>query len=131
MREEGGAWRLLIPLPFWAPAAVPALQRWEAKVLLTMAIEHVAALLVQPMSTERFVRRRWDGQIVEVDEFQVAKALSTAELEFLSHEVDSKNLFDWCLHFNHHRTAAALISYSVPGLPPPVACCTHGTQLQR
>ena len=93
--------------------------------------QHVAALLVQPMSTERFVRRRWDGQIVEVDEFQVAKALSTAELEFLSHEVDSKNLFDWCLHFNHHRTAAALISYSVPGLPPPVACCTHGTQLQR
>ncbi|CAE7638042.1 unnamed protein product [Symbiodinium necroappetens] len=75
MREAREAWRLLIPLPFWAPAAVPALQRWEAKVLLTMAIEHVAALLVQPMSTERFVRRRWDRQIVDVDAFSGGQSL--------------------------------------------------------
>eukprot|EP00439_Symbiodinium_sp_Y106_P085580 s87_g29.t1 len=95
------------------------------------AQQHLAARRVQPMPMERFVRR-WDGQIVE-DEFQVAKALLESEPELLSQEVDSKHLFGFCLHFGHQSTAAALMSYGVPGcrfkgprsLPPPAVAAAQ------
>ena len=41
---------------------------------------------------ERFVHRGKDGRILDVDEFQVAKALLAGEVELLSQEVDSKHL---------------------------------------
>ena len=63
---------------------------------------------------ERFLHRRWDGRILDV--FQVAKALLAGETELLSQEVDSgEHLFDLCCHFGHESTAAAMISYRVPG----------------
>ena len=40
---------------------------------------------------ERFLHRRWDGCILDVDEFQVAKCLLAGETELLSQEVDSGN----------------------------------------
>ncbi|CAE7315857.1 retsat, partial [Symbiodinium necroappetens] len=61
-----------------------------------------------------FVHRGKDGRILDVDEFQVAKALLAGELELLSQEVDSKHLFDLCLQFRHQSTAVAMISYGVP-----------------
>ena len=64
---------------------------------------------------ERFVHRGKDGRILDVDEFQVAKALLAGELELLSQEVGSKHLFDLCLQFGHQSTAVAMISYGVPG----------------
>ncbi|OLP92317.1 hypothetical protein AK812_SmicGene25873 [Symbiodinium microadriaticum] len=65
---------------------------------------------------ERFLHRRWDGRILDVNEFQVAKALLAGETELLSREVDSgEHLFDLCCRFDHESTAAAMISYRVPG----------------
>ncbi|CAE7562275.1 POFUT2 [Symbiodinium sp. CCMP2456] len=65
---------------------------------------------------ERFLHRRRDGRILDVDEFQVAKALLAGETELLSGEVDSgEHLFDLCCQFGHESTAAAMISYRVPG----------------
>ena len=64
---------------------------------------------------ERFVHRGKDGKIVDVDEFQVAKALLAGEVELLSQEVDSKHLFELCCHFGHQSTAAALFANGVPG----------------
>ncbi|CAE7445292.1 unnamed protein product [Symbiodinium sp. CCMP2592] len=65
---------------------------------------------------ERFLHRRRDGRILDVDEFQVAKALLAGETEPLSQEVDSgEHLFDLCCRFGHQSTAAAMISYRVPG----------------
>ena len=65
---------------------------------------------------ERFLHRRWDGRILDVDEFQVAKCLLAGETELLSQEVDSgEHLFDLCCRFGHESTAAAMISYRVPG----------------
>ncbi|CAE7445304.1 unnamed protein product [Symbiodinium sp. CCMP2592] len=81
---------------------------------------------------ERFVRRGRDGRILDVDEFQVAKALLAGETELLSQEVDGKHLFDLCLQFDRQSTAAAMISYEVPGCcfkgplgmwPPPTKTC--------
>ena len=61
------------------------------------------------------IRPPWqDGRILDVDEFQVAKALLAGEVELLSQEVDSKHLFDLCLKFGHQSTAVAMISYGVP-----------------
>ncbi|CAE7445229.1 unnamed protein product [Symbiodinium sp. CCMP2592] len=65
---------------------------------------------------ERFLHRGRDGRILDVDEFQVAKALLAGETELLSQEVDSEeHLFDLCCRFGHESTAAAMISYRVPG----------------
>ncbi|CAE7445280.1 unnamed protein product [Symbiodinium sp. CCMP2592] len=65
---------------------------------------------------ERFLHRRWDGRIVDVDEFQVAKALLDGETDLLSQEIDSEeHLFVLCCRFGHESTAAAMISYRVPG----------------
>ena len=64
---------------------------------------------------ERFVHRGRDARILDVDEFQVAKALLAGEAELLSQEVDGRHLFDLCLQFGHQSTAAALISHGVPG----------------
>ena len=50
-----------------------------------------------------------------MDEFQVAKALLTGEADLLSQEVDGKHLFDWCCHFGHQSTAAAMVSFGVQG----------------
>ncbi|CAE7216461.1 unnamed protein product, partial [Symbiodinium necroappetens] len=72
---------------------------------------------IEPMSVdmERFVHRGWDGRVLDVDEFQVAKALLTGEADLLSQEVDGKHLFDWCCHFGHQSTAAAMVSFGVQG----------------
>ncbi|CAE7904854.1 unnamed protein product [Symbiodinium microadriaticum] len=64
---------------------------------------------------ERFVHRGWDGRVLDVDEFQVAKALLTGEADLLSQEVDGQHLFDWCCHFGHQSTAAAMVSFGVQG----------------
>ncbi|CAE7302140.1 unnamed protein product [Symbiodinium sp. CCMP2592] len=78
---------------------------------------------------EKLVHRGKDGQIVDVDDFQVAKALLAGEAELLSQEVDAEHLFDVCLRFGRQSTAAAMISHGVPGcvfkgpgsLPPPAS----------
>ena len=70
---------------------------------------------VEPLSMERFVHRGKDGRMLDVDEFEVAKALLAGEVQLLSQEVDSKHLFDLCLQFGHQSTAAAMISHGVPG----------------
>ncbi|CAE7880423.1 unnamed protein product [Symbiodinium sp. KB8] len=67
------------------------------------------------MSTERFVHRDRNAQIVDVDEFQMAKALLVGEVEILSHEVDSQHLFDLCCHFGHQSTALAMLEHGVSG----------------
>ncbi|CAE7562285.1 unnamed protein product [Symbiodinium sp. CCMP2456] len=86
---------------------------------------------------ERFLHRRRDGRILDVDEFQVAKALLAGETELLGREVDSgEHLFDLCCHFGHESTAAAMISYRVPGcvfkgshsLRSPPACESLGSR---
>ena len=73
------------------------------------------SLGLSPVSMERFVHRGKDGRILDVDEFQVAKALLAGEVELVSQEVDSKHLFDLCLQFGHQSTAVAMMSYGVPG----------------
>ncbi|CAE7809097.1 retsat, partial [Symbiodinium sp. CCMP2456] len=81
------------------------------------APQHLATSgsLLSPMSVERFVHRGRDGRILDVDEFQVAKALLDGEVELLSQDVDSKHLFDLCLQFGHQNTAVAMMSYGVSG----------------
>ena len=67
------------------------------------------------LAMERFVHRSRHGQILDVDEFQVAKALLNGQLEALGHSVDSRHLFELCLAFGHQSTAAAMLSHGVPG----------------
>eukprot|EP00439_Symbiodinium_sp_Y106_P051359 s458_g6.t2 len=67
-----------------------------------------------PASVDRFLHRGRDGRILDVDEFEVAKALLAGETELLSQEVDGRHLFDWCCCCGHQSTTAAMISYRVP-----------------
>ena len=80
---------------------------WEAAGV-SVAMEDVDAV-------ERFLHRDQDGWIVDVDEFQVARALLSGEAQLLGREVDSWHLFDWCLYFGHRNTALAMWSHGVPG----------------
>ncbi|CAE7464459.1 unnamed protein product [Symbiodinium natans] len=64
---------------------------------------------------ERFLHRSRAGQVVDVDEFQVAKALLAGETRLLSQDVGSKHLFDWCLEYGKQSTALAMLFNGVPG----------------
>ena len=55
------------------------------------------------------------GDIVAVDEFQVAAAILGGELELLSQEIDSQHLFTLCCRFGLHSTAAAMMTRGVRG----------------
>ncbi|CAE7752356.1 unnamed protein product [Symbiodinium sp. CCMP2592] len=58
-----------------------------------------------------FVRYNCDHEIIDVDEFQVARAIFRGETQALSQEV-----FDLCVTFGHHSTAAALAKHGACSL---------------
>ncbi|CAE7407275.1 unnamed protein product [Symbiodinium sp. CCMP2592] len=53
--------------------------------------------------------------IIDVNEFQIAKALLAEHTELLSQEVDSRHLFTMCMQFGHEETAAEMLRQGVPG----------------
>ena len=64
---------------------------------------------------ERFLHRGRDGQVMDVDEFQIAKSLLAGETGLLSQKVGAKHLFEWCLEYGKQSTALAMLSHGVPG----------------
>ena len=66
------------------------------------------------MAAPEFLRYDRNGEIVDVDEFNVAKAIFAGDMQALSQEVESQHLFELCLAFGHQSTAA-LLTQRVPG----------------
>ena len=68
------------------------------------------------MATPVFVRydNSW-GEIVDVEEFEVARAILAGDTQRLSQPIESKYLFELCIAFGHQSTAAALLNHGVPG----------------
>ena len=53
-------------------------------------------------------------RIVDVEEFEVARAILAGETQLLSQGIQSKHIFELCIAFGHQSTAAALLT-QVPG----------------
>ena len=64
------------------------------------------------MAASQFMRCGSTGEIEDVLEFQIAKAIIAGDIQVISHE---PHLFELCLDFNHDDTAMALLTHGVPG----------------
>ena len=67
------------------------------------------------MAAPVLVRYDSQGEIVDVEEFEVARAILAGHTQRLSQQVQSKHLFEICIAFGHQSTAAALLTHGVPG----------------
>ena len=64
------------------------------------------------MAASQFMRCGSTGEIEDVLEFQIAKAIIAGDMQVISHE---PHLFELCLDFNRDDTAMALLTHGVPG----------------
>ena len=67
------------------------------------------------MAAGKFVRYSSQGEIVDVEEFEVARAIVAGDTQPLSQQIESKHLFELCIACGHQSTAAALLNHGVPG----------------
>ena len=67
------------------------------------------------MAAVEFVRYNSQGEVVDVEEFEVARAILAGDTHRLSQQIESKYLFELCMTFGHQSTAAALLNHGVPG----------------